>query len=119
MPAAFRDWGLLTPGGVTFNDAGDCFVVTTLIKPKAPADPTTAKRPAQDIALFRSRDGGNSFDCEILPANADTKNRWLPNLEVQTGFNTVAESPGLLYTEGERGDGLHDVLNNKVHWVRM
>lgn len=119
LPAAFRDWGLLTPGGVTFNDGGDCFVALNLVKPSEPADSTTAKRPPQDIALFRSRDGGATFSCEVLPANADTKNRWLPNLEVQTGFSTVAESPGLLYTEGERGDGLSDVLNNKVHWLRM
>ena len=91
----------------------------TLVKPKEPADPATAARPAQDIALFRSQGGIAKFSCEILPFDEATRNRWLPNLEVQTGFNTVTERPGLLYTEGERGDGLDDVLNNKVHWLRM
>lgn len=119
LPAAFQDWGLLTPGGVTFNDQGECFVVLTLIKPKEATDRATATRPAQDIALFHSQDGTAQFRCEILPFNESTQNRWLPNLEVQTGFNTVAEGPGLIYTEGERGDGLDDVLNNKVHWLRM
>jgi len=119
LPDAFADWGLLTPGGITFNERGGLYIALTLVKPKTPADPSTALHPAQDIALFRSGDLGKTFACEILPADENTQNRWLPNLEAPTGHNPIQGPPGLIYTEGDRGESLDDVVANTVHWQSL
>jgi hypothetical protein len=119
LPPAFADWGLLTPGGVTFDKGGKIFVALCLIRPKEPADPASRIHPAQDIAMFRSDDGGRTFTGEVPPATKDTRNRWLPNLEAPTGHNRIKGAPSLIFTEGERGSSTDDVVANTVHWMRL
>jgi len=110
--------GLITPGGVTFSEDGNLHAVLTLVA--APEDPDTGLwgHPSCEIAAFSSSDEGESFTSRILTRPDPSLPRWLPNIERATGHNTVPPAPGMLYTEGGRGDTNLELVSNNVYWSR-
>jgi len=56
LPDGFADWGLATPGGITFSEDGRLFVVLTLIKPPDLVDSTVWGHASSEIAAFISSD---------------------------------------------------------------
>jgi hypothetical protein len=74
--------------------------------------------PSTEIVRFQSTDGGASFEGEVLGLPDPSTPRWMPNIERPTGFNEMPLNPGFLYTDGVRGDGLDDQLDNQIWFVR-
>jgi hypothetical protein len=71
-----------------------------------------------EVAVLRTRDGGETFDSTLVSSIDPDRAHWQPSLERPTGHNEV-ERPGMLYTDGPPGGGLEDVLSNAVRWVRF
>jgi hypothetical protein len=73
--------------------------------------------PSSEIVRFWSDDGTRTFQSEILRPIDPEKAQWLPNIERATGHNKVPNEPGIMYTVGPAGSGLHDLeLFNQVWW---
>lgn len=114
LPDGWRDAALVFYGGLTVGAAGRITLVTPVMNYtdhfEAWGDPTT------ELVRMDSTDGGRTFSSRLLDAPDPLNPRWMPSLERPTGWNTVPDAPGLIYTEGSRGAGLGDVLTNKVWW---
>lgn len=119
LPAEYAGWGIFTPGGITFNEDGTLFVVLTMIRPGLEAGQSGWGHPHCEVAGFESTDGGGRFTFSALSTVDPGTPHWLPNMERPTGHNVVSGTPGVIYTEGGRGEKNTELLSNKVHWVRM
>ena len=117
LPKKYEGWGVATPGEVVFNDEGTMYVVATLIQPPDNADVSIWGHPSSEPILFTSNDGGKTFDFELLTTPDPEVPRWLPNMERPTGHNRVTGRPGIIYTEGTRGDTNLQLVSNNVRWI--
>ncbi len=115
LPSTVRDWALFMHGGVSFGSAGE-FVVAAVVMQVDP-DGVDWGEPSSELVIFRSIDGGLSFQGKVVGSPDSKVPRWMPNLERATGFNEMPLSPRYLYTNGGRGTTLNDVLSNEVWWV--
>ncbi len=115
LPDKWKDWNLITAGGVTFNGRGETVVVATLQKPKG--DESGWGHPSNEIAVLRSADDGASFSFSLASPEDPTVSHWLPNIERPTGHHQVGAHVGLLYTAGGPGPGNKDLLSNKVFFT--
>ena len=119
LPDHLRDWGLITPGGIAFNDTGALFVALTLIKPENLQDTTMWGNPSSEVIVFVSEDGGQRFRACPVTQPDPAVARWLPNIERPTGHNRIAGAPGLVYTSGPPGAKNTDLLANEVYWTSL
>lgn len=115
LPAAWRDYDLGVTSGLTFSASGRATIVSSIVK-LAPGEEDWG-HPSNEIARLWSDDGAATFQGEVLlPADPKVPH-WLPNLERPTGHHRIPDEPGIVFTAGSAGAGLHDlVLNNQVWW---
>jgi len=109
-------WGAGMPGGLTIDDQGRMHVVLTISDDAN--EPSLFGAPSCELVWLESLDGGASWTSRLLTDFDPETPRWLPSIERPTGWNSV-EVPGLIYTSGEKGDGLTDILENDVIWVAL
>lgn len=114
LPDAFRGWAMVHQGGVVFMPDGRLLVVGTLqnLRPGEEA----WGHPGTEIMQFTSRDGGVTFSATLLSEPDPRVPHWLPNVEKPSGFNILPARPGVVFTAGDAGAGLGDVLSNRVWW---
>ena len=115
LPSAYREWDLFMHGGISFGANGQPIIVGTVMQIHTGrhewGEVTT------EIVRFRSTDGGVTLVADVLDAPDPENPRWMPNLERPTGFNEIIDQPGFIYTDGVRGDALHDQLSNHIWWI--
>ncbi len=107
-------------GGITFSRSGHASIITALVKL---SDGESSNNLAKEwghsnteIVRLWSEDGMETFQSEIITPDS-TRAHWLPNIERTTGHNQVPDIPGIIFTKGEAGSGLHDLaLGNEVWW---
>lgn len=116
LPAQWQGRLLLAPAGVTFTSGGKMVIVAQIEPPVDGA--STWGGPGNEVAAFRSSDGGRRFTFRLVSPIDGTRAHWLPNVERATGHNRVPEQPGLLYTGGGPGEGTMDLLSNHVFFSR-
>jgi hypothetical protein len=119
LPAEYKDWGVTMPGGMTFSENGRRYITLTMIRPDTLKDTNIWGHPSSEIVLIESGDAGRTFETRVLTTPNPTRPRWLPSLERQTGHNHVQAGPGLIYTDGVRGDNNQQILSNDVHWMGL
>jgi len=119
LPAAYADWGVSTPGGVTYTENGTLYVVLQMARPEGVKDTTIWGHPSCEVVLFESRDRGETFTSRVLTTPDPSRPRWLPSLERPTGHNRVIDVPGLIYTDGGRGENNRQILSNNVYWQSL
>ena len=71
-----------------------------------------------EIVLFTSRDYGDTFSGYRVSPQDPTWSSWLPSLERQAGHNKV-ETPHLLYTYGDCGEGCSPDVNTEIRFVSL
>lgn len=115
LPEEARDWALFMHGGVSFGSAGQPVVAAVAMRVK-PLEADWGD-PTSELVVFRSRDGGLSFEGRLLRRPDMVTPSWMPNLERPTGFNEIGRYPSFVYTIGSRGETLESQLSNEVWWV--
>ena len=73
---------------------------------------------SNEIALFTSRDGGETFCGYRISSDEPDVSNWLPSLERQTGHNRV-DVPGLVYTHGHIGEGCSPDIDTEIRHVSL
>ena len=73
---------------------------------------------SNEIALFTSRDGGETFSSYRISADEPDASNWLPALERQTGHNRV-DVPRLVYTHGHIGEGCSPDIDTEIRYVSL
>ncbi len=116
LPPSWKGHGLTLPGGLCYDAAGRLLVVLTRIRPPDGADETVWGHPSSEIALLVSQDGGERFEARLLSKPDETRPHWLPSIERPTGHNRVS-TPGIIFTDGTRGENNRQVVANRVWWV--
>jgi len=119
LPLEFEGWGVTMPGGMTFSEDGRLYITLTLIRPESLEDTNIWGHPSSEIVLIESDDAGRTFESRVLTSPNPTRPRWLPSLERQTGHNRVQAGPGLIYTDGGRGENNQQILSNDVCWLNL
>ena len=115
LPPALRNHAIILQGGVAFTTAGQPAIICTAMNHGFGEEHWG--HPSTRLVRFSSADRGLSFIATpIAPADSGTPH-WLPNLEKPTGFNETPARPSFIYTEGDAGAGLKDVLRNRVWWM--
>jgi hypothetical protein len=74
--------------------------------------------PSCELVWLESLDDGLTWTSRFLTDFDPETPRWLPSIERQTGFNTV-ETPSIIYTSGDPGAGLGDLLKNDIIWMPL
>ncbi len=115
----WTEWGVTMPGGLTFSENGRLYVTLALIRPDSLGDSHIWGHPSCEIAVFESADYGKTFEFRVITDPEPAKPRWLPSLERPTGHNRVLDSPGLIYTDGGRGENNRQILANDVYWTSL
>jgi hypothetical protein len=115
LPEPWASWNMVMPGGLTFDDQGEMFVVAMLQKPED--DKSTWGHASNEVVQFRSADGGKTFSFALVSRPDATVSHWLPNIERVTGHNRVSGAPGILYTAGVPGEKNTELLANRV-WFK-
>ncbi len=115
LPPAWQDHDFVMVGAMTFSASGRATIVGTLVK-MAPGESDWA-HPSSQIVRLWSDDGAKTFRSEVLLPLEGHGPHWLPNLERPSGHHRIPDEPGIIYTAGSGGSGLHDrELNNQVWW---
>ncbi|MFO1447173.1 MAG: BNR-4 repeat-containing protein [Opitutaceae bacterium] len=117
LPEELRNHALILQGGVVFTADGQPVVVCTALRYRFDEEPWG--HPTNRLVVFSSRDGGLTFSSRVLSTPQGLSPQWLPNLEKPTGFNEVPARPGVIFTAGDAGAGLKDVLRNQVWWQQV
>ena len=117
LPVEFQGRLLLAPAGVTFTSVGEMVIVAQIERPVDGA--STWGGPGNEVAAFRSGDGGRTFGFTLVSRPDGNRAHWLPNIERATGHNRVPENPGLLYTGGGPGAKNTDLLSNRVFFSAL
>jgi len=112
LPAAWSSWNLVMPGGITFSESGEMFVVAMIQKRQD--DESSWGHPSNEVVQFRSADGGKTFSFALVSRPDAAVSQWLPNLERATGHNHVPAGPGVLYTAGDPGEKNTQLILNRV-----
>ena len=73
---------------------------------------------SNEIALFTSRDGGETFSGYRVSSDEPDASNWLPSLERQTGHNRV-DVPNLVYTHGHIGEGCSPDVDTEIRHVSL
>lgn len=115
VPEEFSSWNLITPGGLYLDGDRSLTLVAQIYLPDPP-NRSAWGHPRSELCLLRSTDGGHSFDFDLMTGPNPEIPSWLPNVERPTGFNSVPDQPGMIYTRGGKGDKNTDVLSNEVVW---
>lgn len=71
-----------------------------------------------EIALFTSRDGGETFSGYRISTDEPDVSNWLPALERHTGHNRV-DVPRLVYTHGHAGEGCSPDIDTEIRYVSL
>lgn len=121
LPEAVRDWRveLGMGGGLTFSADGRATVVAVILRPPPDARGAIASwgHATTEVVRLWSDDGLRSWQSELISPRQADQPHWLANLERATGHHAVPPQPGVIYTAGQSGSGLHDLnLNNEVRW---
>lgn len=121
LPAAQADWqvDLGMGGGLSFSAGGRATIVAVVVPRSAgEGDPLkTWGHPATEIVRLWSGDNLKTWQSEIVSDEDAAEAHWLPNVERPTGHNEVPSVPGIVFTAGPAGGGLHDRnLENEVLW---
>lgn len=112
LSAKYREWDLFMHGGISFGADGQLLIVGTLMQ----LQPNNHEwgEVTTELVRFRSHDGGSSLHADILDQPDAESPRWMPNIERGTGFNEIPNQPSFIYTDGVRGEALHDQLSNHI-----
>lgn len=121
FPAQIRDWStdLGMGGGISFSDSGRMTVVTVVLNPSAEERGTLKEwgHPSTEVLRMWSDDNLITINTELLQPTNSREPHWLVNVERATGHNQVPLEPGIIFTAGVAGEGLHDLkLENRVLW---
>jgi hypothetical protein len=119
LPEGWRthDVVFTTGGGISFSESGRATIVAIAVKVKEDDRLLDWAHPSSEIVRFWSDDGCRTFKSEILKPIDAGRAQWLPNIERATGHNRIPEEPGIIYTIGPAGSGLHDLeVFNEVWW---
>lgn len=114
LPPELRNHALQLTGGMVWTNDGRLRIVAPLIDLSDGADYWA--HPSTRLVCLESADGGKKFAAKLLGGGISGEPQWLPNVERATGFNELPLNPGVLYTEGDSGSGLHDQMANHVWW---
>lgn len=116
VPPEWAGWGLTVPGGLTFDAEGRLRAALTLIRPEGTGDTTIWGHPTSEVILLSAERYDGPIQSRVLEPVDPSRPRWLPNLERPTGAWPVA-SPGLIFTDGGRGENNREIVANRVWWV--
>lgn len=119
LPAEYAEWGASTPGGITYSENGTLYVAAQIAQPPGIKDTTIWGNPSTEIVLFESNDAGQTFAARIVTTPDATRPRWLPSMERHAGHHRVQGAPGLMYTDGGRGENNRELLANNVYWTQI
>ena len=117
LPADLSSWSLVMPGGLSLNEHGEIFVVAMIQKRRGKE--SSWGHPSNEVAQFRSTDGGKTFAFSQVSPSDSSVSHWLPNIERATGYNRVASSPSVLYTGGTPGQKNTQLLSNRVYFAAL
>lgn len=115
LPNQYREeWDFSYFAGVSFTDFGEAYIAASVgPKPRFGAD------LAQEVVLFQSDDGGDTFTGHAVSAETPERSRWYPSIERRTGHNSIPHPPAVMYTDG--GDTQFDGWeegDQAVRWIR-
>lgn len=116
VPQKWKGWTLEMAGGLSFTEAGTLVAVATVQRSKE--GEIAWGHASNEVVRFESRDGGKTFSFETVSPVSGDVSHWLPNIERATGWNAVAERPGILYTAGGAGEKNTELVRNGVRFVR-
>jgi hypothetical protein len=74
--------------------------------------------PAHEVFHLCSRDGGGTFECNMVSEPDGSVANWLPAISLQGVYHPV-ERPVLLYTRGVPGDGCKPDTRTEVYCVMI
>lgn len=114
LPHGWRNCAMIFSGGIVFNGEGQPIIVTPVVNLSDGQQFWGHK--STELVRLDSTDGGRTFTGQLVDEPDPSQPRWMPNLERPTGFNEVPQYPGMIYTDGDSGPGLSDMLQNKVVW---
>lgn len=119
LPDGFKDWGVFTPGNLSWTNDQRLVVAATITPP--PHDPGKSLWGAGpcEVAVFECNAEGAVQSGRIVTSPNPNLPRWLPNIERPTGHNRVPAFPGLIFTEGDAGGANTELLANKVYWADL
>lgn len=117
LPAEWRSWRLVMPGGITFSEHGEMFVVAMIQKRRG--NESSWGHPSNEVVQFRSADGGKTFSFSLVSRLDSNASQWLPNIERATGHHQVPPNPGVLYTAGIPGEKNTQRLSNRVFFASL
>ncbi len=112
---AWSSWNLAMPGGITFNERGEMFVVAMIQKRQG--DESSWGHPSNEVVRFRSADGGKTFSFDLVSRPDKAVSQWLPNVERPTGHHQVPVGLGTLYTAGGPGEKNTQLVLNRVFFA--
>lgn len=112
LPKLWKEWDLLMPGGISFNENNEMYVCAQL--QQVNANESSWGHRSSEVVLFRSETGGQSFDIEMISKSDAEKAHWLPNIERPTGPDRIVGRPSIIYTSGTPGKSNKDLLKNQV-----
>ena len=99
-------------GSITFTSAGDMRAALTYLRLDIEDPITFWGHPSHGVAWLA--DG----ELKCAEKRVEDVPSWLPSIERPTGHNRV-DRPAWIHTVGVRGDGLSDVLTNRVVFERQ
>lgn len=117
LPEPVRGYSLHIYGGISFAASGDALLVGTVMD--IGPDDLGWGEATMEVVLFTANVEKGAVAGHLVRPPDRSVPRWLPNIERETGFNTIAGWPAVVYTEGDRGAGLEDRLSNRVWWVDL
>ncbi|HLA83527.1 MAG TPA: BNR-4 repeat-containing protein [Thermoguttaceae bacterium] len=107
-------WGAMV-GGLTIDIQGRMQVVLTI---GDDLNEPQFGEPSSELVWLESLDNGQSWTSRFLTEFDPDTPHWLPSVERPTGFNMV-DVPGVIYTSGDPGAGLGDMMENDVIWLPL
>jgi hypothetical protein len=117
LPEEWSSWSLVMPGGITFSERGEMFVVAMIQKRRE--DESSWGHPSNEVVQFRSTDAGKTFSFSLVSRLDSNASQWLPNIERATGHHPVPPNPGVLYTAGIPGEKNTQLLSNRVFFASL
>ena len=102
-------------GGLSFSDSRSLHGAAQIQKAKA--GESTWGNPSNESLRFERDANSSSFKFSFASEVNPKVSQWLPNIERATGFNRVADRPGIIYTSGGPGVKNTDLLSNDVYWT--
>jgi hypothetical protein len=115
LPAGFEKRQLILPGCLSFNRDGQLHGAAQLLN--RVTGEATWGHPSSEVLRFEHDGESDRFRFFLVSREDPDEPHWLPSLERPTGFNAIADRPGLLFTAGPAGSDNRELLSNRVFWT--